>query len=124
MNRIICAILLIASLLLQTFSKSLLLSDYIIHTDKYTASCVAGAMPNMFHKGQCQLNKKLLKIDQSEKKGHQHQKVENWVTFYVPSKVFSLQAITSTDHKQTQFPPVFNSKLKGRLLSVFRPPQV
>lgn len=64
-HTIIGVVILLIAFSFQTLQKGWLLSDYLLHTEKYEALCVNKSKPKMHCDGKCQLSKKM--VDTSDK---------------------------------------------------------
>lgn len=54
-------ILLLSALLVQTFSRSLAMADYMVNLEVYKKACINKAKPKMHCNGKCQMLKKIKK---------------------------------------------------------------
>lgn len=59
--KFILVILLFSSLIAHTFSRSLVLADYLVNLESYKNACVNKAQPMMHCNGKCQMLKKIKK---------------------------------------------------------------
>lgn len=71
-------------LVLQVFSKPLLVADYYLQTQTYLAKCINKAKPQLKCKGKCQL---MMKMAEDQKK-NEPTKIEENVTVVLSTKSF------------------------------------
>jgi hypothetical protein len=117
------AILLFIALITQSFSRSLLLADYLVNVETYKKNCINKAKPMLHCNGKCQMLKKIKK-----------QEGENNTNVPVP-KFNTLEVVL---YSKTYFPSlemmnvttkntycIFNSRYSSFYSgSIFHPPTV
>lgn len=107
-------------LVLQVFSKPLLVADYYLQTQTYLANCINKAKPQLRCKGKCQL---MMKMAEDQKK-NEPTKVEETVTVVLSTKSFFPVVTTPLIAVITNTTPRYQSSLSiGVHPSVFQPPR-
>jgi hypothetical protein len=107
-------------LVLQVFSKPLLVADYYLQTQTYLANCVNKAKPQLKCKGKCQL---MMKMAEDQKK-NEPTKVEETVTIVLSTKSFFPVVVSPTITKITNITSRYQSSLSiGVQTSIFQPPR-
>lgn len=126
MYKIFGAIIVMFTILLQTFAQTVLFGDYLLNTRKYAAYCNIEAMPDNYHAGQCHLDKKLEDMDPSDKKDHKksEQVRENQVVFYVPERILTLNSAMNWATQTRNFPPILEKTVIKRAYSILKPPRL
>ena len=115
-------ILLFAALIAHTFSRSLVLADYMVNLDAYKKACVNKAKPMMHCNGKCQMIKKMKKQDGDNGTSTTAPKFIQ-PDFVLSSKSFfpTLEFATISNGNIFQIPD--QSKFSNNYLaSIFRPP--
>lgn len=113
--------LLLIALLIHSFDRLLIISDYYLDTASYAANCVNKANQEMHCNGKCQMNIKLKQEDEKDKKNPE-QRLENHSSFYLvlhQSKIISI--ITFYTPKQ-KFGSLPNPSILEQPRSIFKPP--
>ena len=115
-------ILFLAALFAQSFSRSLVLADYMVNLEAYKEKCINKAKPKLNCNGKCQMYKKINQQDQSSEaeapKLNQSEFVLSSKTYF-PELQIALNASSVANH--TIYKDVFTSNFIG---SIFHPPGV
>ena len=116
-------LLLMIALLLQSFSRVLIIGDYYLNTESYAAHCENKANPIMHCNGKCQMAKKLKQAYESEKADPNKKIVINNEFYCLERYSVSLSLIAFDSDKQS-FSLMHNPKIKDFPHSIFKPPTV
>ncbi len=115
-------ILLFTALIAQTFSRSLVLADYMVNLDAYKKACVNKAKPMMHCNGKCQMLKKMKKQESDNSSGANAPKY-NQPDFVLSSKSFFPTIEFTTIANSNTFYIQHQSKFTcNYFVSIFRPP--
>jgi hypothetical protein len=116
-------ILLFSSLIAHTFSRSLVLADYLVNMESYKKTCVNKAKPMMHCNGKCQMLKKIKKQEGESNtnapapKFNQQELILSSKSFYPTIEMFRTQ--------ENKFFYAFNSSFNSNYISsIFHPPGV
>ena len=116
-------ILLFSSLIAHTFSRSLVLADYLVNLESYKKACVNKAKPKLNCNGKCQMLKKIKKQEDESKtntpapKFNQAEIVLSSKSFYPTIEMFGFQL--------SNFFYAYNSSFNSNYISsIFHPPGV
>ncbi len=116
-------VLLLIAFVTQSFNRFLIVGDYYIQTENYTARCENKAAPQLHCNGKCQMMKKLQK---EEEKDHQNpaMSIDNkFDCYFFPEEPFNLASSFFLEiNLNSQKWPVEN--VSGWPDSVFHPPAV
>ncbi len=114
--------ILLACMLLQTFSSAIIVVDYYTNTRAYAKNCENKYVPQMHCNGKCQLMQKLKKEEKNEQQNPER-KLENKNEIPLSSKSFfaTLPALYTNFGKH--MPPVNTRKKPVKVShSIFHPP--
>lgn len=116
-------ILLFSSLIAHTFSRSLVLADYLVNLESYKKACVNKTKPKLNCNGKCQMLKKIKKQEDESNtntpapKFNQAEIVLSSKSFYPTIEMFGFQ--------QSNFFYAYNSSFNSNYISsIFHPPGV
>ena len=116
-------ILLLSSLIANTFSRSLVLADYLVNLESYKKACVNKAKPMMQCNGKCQMLKKIKKQEGESNtnmpapKFIQQELILSSKSFYPTIEIFRTQ--------ENKFFYAFKSSFNSNYISsIFHPPEV
>lgn len=116
-------ILLFSSLIAHTFSRSLVLADYLVNLESYKKACVNKAKPMMHCDGKCQMLKKIKKQEGESNtnapapKFNQQELILSSKSFYPTIEIFRTQ--------KSKYFYAFKSSLNSKYISsIFHPPGV
>jgi hypothetical protein len=116
-------ILLFSALIAHTFSKSLVLADYLVNVEAYKKACVNKAKPMMHCNGKCQMLKKIKKqegesdANTTAPKFNQQELILSSKSFYPTIEILKL-------HQNIIFYTYSSSINSNYLSSIFHPPGV
>lgn len=121
--RQIAAIFILFSLLYQTFSRSMIMVDYLINTASYAKNCENKAIPKMHCNGRCQMMKKLLLEEKKDQENTERR--ENLKNEVLSSNsYFTTLTIPETEFVSVIKPPFASSGYPiDRCSDIFHPPQ-
>ena len=116
-------ILLFSSLIAHTFSRSLVLADYLVNLESYKKECVNKAKPKMHCNGKCQILKKIKKQEGESStntpapKFNQQELILSSKSFYPAIELFRTH--------ENNFFYAYNSSVDSNYTSsIFHPPGV
>ncbi len=102
--RKLLVLILITSVMMQTFSKGVLLLSYYTNTGVYAANCENKARPQLHCNGKCQLSKK---IKEEERKEQQEKRTaEPQMIFMSPEPIAELQPAIAFESFSVKFLPL------------------
>lgn len=116
-------ILLFSSLIVHTFSRSLVLADYLINLESYKKACVNKAKPMMHCNGKCQMLKKIKKQEGESNtsapapKFNQQELILSSKSFYPSIEMFRI-------HNKDSYFTYKSSFNSNYISSIFQPPGV
>jgi len=114
-------ILLFIALIAQTFSRSLVLADYMVNLDAYKKACVNKAKPKMHCNGKCQMLKKMNKNPDDNGSGTTAPKY-NQPDFVLSSKSFFPFILFPIASKINHFTCYISPVSSCQIGSIFHPP--
>lgn len=111
------------ALIAQSFSRSLILADYMMNLETYKRNCVNKSKPMLHCNGKCQMLKKIKKQDGENSANVPAPKFNNLeVVLYSKTYFLSLDIVVEDNKKcYFSFNTAFSSYYSG---SVFHPPTV
>lgn len=117
-------IILMVSLLVQTFNRMIIVVDYYANTGAYSKNCENKYVPQMHCNGKCQLMQKLKKEEKKEQQNPER-KLENKNEIPLSSKSFfaTLAGLHISIHKNI-FPVIASGKAIKISRSLFHPPDI
>lgn len=117
----IVAILILIGLLVQTLSKVVIFSGYLLNKDYITQKyCINKSKPKMHCNGKCHLYKQLKENDKQENSGKKNvEKVQDLQLFYEP---FNNTKAYLNLFVSNSFSIYLEKKLDSELSSIFHPP--
>ena len=117
------AITIVCALLLQTFSKNIIISSYYINTSNYLKACINKAKPQLKCNGKCQMSKKLL--EDSDEESTQNSNNIKLKLLDLSSKSFfaTVPIFVALKQKATKFLFKNDNRLFQIPIDIFHPPQ-
>ena len=116
-------ILLFSSLIAHTFSRSLVLADYLVNLESYKKACINKTKPMMHCNGKCQILKKIKK-QEGESNTNTPAPKFNQQELILSSKSF-YPAIDLFRNHENIFYYAYNSSVNSNYISsIFHPPGV
>ena len=116
-------ILLFSSLIVHTFSRSLVLADYLVNLESYKKECVNKAKPKLNCNGKCQMLKKIKKQEGESNtntpapKFNQQELILSSKSFFPTIEMFGVQ--------KSNFFYAYSSSFNSNYInSIFHPPGV
>jgi hypothetical protein len=116
-------ILLFTALIAHTFSRSLVLADYMVNLDAYKKACVNKAKPMMHCNGKCQMLKKMKKQEGDNGTSAPAPKF-NQPDFVLSSKSFFPTLEFATTSNSKRFYNYKSSFASNYIGTIFHPPGV
>jgi len=116
-------ILLFTALIAHTFSRSLVLADYMVNLEAYKKACVNKAKPMMHCNGKCQMLKKLKKQEGDNGTSAPAPKY-NQPDFVLSSKSFFPTLEFATTNNSKRFYNYKSSFASNYIGTIFHPPGV
>jgi len=111
------------ALIIQSFNKALIISDYYLNTARYALKCENKAKVELHCNGHCQMTKKLKQEDEKDKKNPER-RVENHNDFYFFDQTqFDVPVLVFQD-AELKFPFTPDGETIDRPHSIFKPPTV
>lgn len=116
------AVLLLGMVLLQSFSKAIIVGDYYLNTASYAARCENKAFVELHCNGQCLMAKKLKEVAEKEQKNPER-KAESHNDFYIfKLNAYAVPVQTFYDNRQKEFQVLPERATVDRPHFVFKPP--
>ncbi|MBL1408837.1 MULTISPECIES: hypothetical protein [Sphingobacterium] len=119
--RLFCTYLLLATLTLQSFYRSIMAMEYQIHLPEYLAKCINKDRPQLHCNGQCVLMKKIREKEKQETK--KNLVVYEYSSLYVHKDYTVFQSHSPAEEPlENSFSPYLTTYAFSYRTSVFRPP--
>jgi hypothetical protein len=121
MRRLLVLILML-SIIAQSFSKGLLLLSYYTNTGIYAVNCENKSRPQLQCNGKCQLSKKI----QAEERKEQQEKrtAEPQIVYIEPQEYFQLEELIPALVFAQLFHPLSVGHIKSYAATIFHPPSL
>jgi len=118
-----CTLIVLLTLMAQTFKFNFFITDYYVNTANYIKKCINKSKPQSNCQGKCQMMKKMREEQQKEEKSSGNRADNKFETLSCFNSFYELSS-TPLHSSTNNFPPFSEGKIQDFISSPFHPPGV